>query len=141
MKDKRWYKHWFHSHKLYRVWINMISRCNDKNSDSYINYWWRGISISDDWLNIKNFIDDMYSSYEEWLQIDRIDNNWSYCKENCRWVTRSQNMRNRRNNFKWRWKLVKDWCKEKWLNYNTVRSRIKLYWWSVEKAIEIAPRK
>jgi len=36
----------------------------------------------------------MAIGYERGLQIDRRDNNLDYSPENCRWVTRSQNMQN-----------------------------------------------
>jgi hypothetical protein len=32
----------------------------------------------------------------EGKELDRIDNNKGYSKENCRWVTRSENMQNTR---------------------------------------------
>jgi hypothetical protein len=31
------------------------------------------------------------------MQIDRIDNNGDYCKENCRWTTSAKNNQNRRS--------------------------------------------
>ena len=37
----------------------------------------------------------MEHSYQEGLQLDRIDNDGDYRKDNCRWVTSGDNMRNR----------------------------------------------
>jgi hypothetical protein len=42
----------------------------------------------------------MFTGYEESLQLDRIDNDKGYCKENCRWVTCKENCNNRRTNIK-----------------------------------------
>ena len=40
----------------------------------------------------------MVSSYEVGLEIDRIDVDGDYCRENCRWVTHLENSNNRSNN-------------------------------------------
>lgn len=40
----------------------------------------------------------MREGYKEGLQLDRIDTNGDYTKENCRWVTAKENCRNRRDN-------------------------------------------
>ena len=44
----------------------------------------------------------MVSGYKHELQIDRIDNEKGYSPDNCRWVTRSVQNRNRRMTEKWR---------------------------------------
>ena len=41
----------------------------------------------------------MEDSFEEGLELDRIDNSKGYSPENCRWVNHSENMLNR-NGFK-----------------------------------------
>ena len=86
-------------YRLYEVRNNMVKRCNNKNHPRYWDYWWRWIKI------LRNNFDEFYYDMVEWyiqhtnehwfgsknVQIDRIDNNWHYCKENCRWVTAKQN--------------------------------------------------
>lgn len=88
--------HGFKGHELYTVWCNMKSRCNNKNSKYYSNYGGRGIEVCERWLDIKNFIEDMYPSFEQGLSLDRMDVDGNYSKENCRWATRNIQQRNTR---------------------------------------------
>lgn len=84
--------------RQYGIWSGLKNRCLNKNNTSYKNYGGRGISVSPDWLtSFEVFWRDMRNGYDDSLEIDRIDNNGNYCKENCRWVTRKQNNQNRRN--------------------------------------------
>lgn len=54
--------------------------------------------MSDEWRNdFMSFYNDMKVGYKPGLQIDRIDVNGGYCKENCRWLTVTENSRNKRN--------------------------------------------
>ncbi len=84
------------NHRLYKIWHNMIQRCTNPKNTFYENYGERGIKVSNKWLDISNFINDMYPSYQEGLSMDRIDNNKGYSKDNCRWTTRSIQSRNTR---------------------------------------------
>ena len=84
------------NHRLYQTWSSMKVRCFNPDYKTYDNYGGRGITICDSWLDIENFINDMYPSYQEGLQLDRIDNDKGYFKENCRWVTKGQNNMNTR---------------------------------------------
>lgn len=75
----------------------MRQRCNNPKSKFYFNYGGRGITVCDRWNeSYENFHEDMFDKYEDGLEIDRIDNNGNYCKENCRFVTRQINTSNRR---------------------------------------------
>ena len=82
---------------LYIVWFGMVARCERPASRSYCNYGGRGISVAPEWRNDATaFI--AWATANGWrrgLQIDRIDNNGHYEPSNCRFVTASENIRNR----------------------------------------------
>lgn len=82
------------SHRLYKTWSCMISRCYNKNIKPYKFYGERGIKVCDRWLQFDNFIEDMYSTFIEGLTLDRKDNNGNYEPDNCRWVTQKVQCRN-----------------------------------------------
>ena len=84
--------------RLYRVWQGMLHRCGNENAANYERYGGRGIMVCDEWKeSFSTFFHDMGTPESDDLQLDRIDNNQGYRKDNCRWVTRSQNQFNRRN--------------------------------------------
>lgn len=80
--------------KFYYVYKAIKDRCNNTTHPAYENYGGRG--INNEWDTFESFMDDMFTSYSEGLEIDRIDNDGNYCKGNCRWVTRSKNQSNKR---------------------------------------------
>ncbi|MCF6777856.1 hypothetical protein L3V83_14910 [Thiotrichales bacterium 19X7-9] len=85
-------------HPLYCVWTDIKKRCNNHNSKIYKYYGERGIKVCDEWSNdFKIFYDwSMLNGYKQGLEIDRIDNDKGYSPDNCRFVTTSINLRNRR---------------------------------------------
>jgi len=85
------------SHVLYRVWESIKQRCNNSKNTNYHTYGGRGIIICPAWeSSFEKFLQDVEGDYKEGLELDRIDNNKGYSKENCRWVTHQQNMFNKR---------------------------------------------
>lgn len=79
--------------KAYMAWKQMKRRCN---KDSTENYGSRGISYDERWSTFELFWEDMGGSYVEGLELDRIDVNGNYCKENCRWADNSLQAFNKR---------------------------------------------
>lgn len=84
-------------HPVYVTWNSMKLRCYNPRCSSWERYGGRGITICKRWESFQNFWDDMSSTYRPGLEIDRKNSNRNYTPSNCRWVTRSQNMRNRKN--------------------------------------------
>jgi hypothetical protein len=90
-------------HKLYGIYSDIRKRCYIRTNKSYKNYGARGIGVSEEFLsNVKTFIDYIESlpNYEnrekDRLELDRIDNDGDYEKDNLRWATKKEQANNRR---------------------------------------------
>ena len=86
--------HGFHATSTYRIWCQIIQRCNNVNCEAYHYYGGRGIKVCERWLKFENFLKDMGPRPGK-LTIDRTDNDGNYEPDNCRWVTHKENCNNR----------------------------------------------
>lgn len=78
--------------RLKSIYNGMKQRCYNVCSTAYDLYGSSGIKLSDEWRDdFESFYRDMSPTYQPGLSIDRIDPLGNYCKENCRWLTISEN--------------------------------------------------
>ena len=112
---------------IYGSWYAMKQRCGNPNHKAYKNYGGRGITYDPKWEKFENFKKDMEEGHKRGITLDRIDNNGNYCKENCRWATRKQQMNNTRNTvileYKGQKKTLREWADEMDIPEGTFRSR------------------
>lgn len=116
----------------------MKVRCYYKKHDRYQNYGGRGIKVCDEWKNDFSRFKDwaLKNGYDDELTIDRIDNDADYSPSNCRWITNSQQQKNRSDTLKVKIngieKTLEQWCEIKGVKKGTVIWR-KRNNWPVEK--------
>jgi hypothetical protein len=119
----------------------MLKRCFNKKNKAFNRYGGRGIKVCDRWLDIKNFIEDMYPSYQEGLTLDRIDVNGDYEPDNCRWTTVNIQARNTRDIIATNTSGFRGICwredTHKWRSYITVNSK-RVNLGSYQTALEAA---
>lgn len=86
--------------KIYKKWIGMITRCYE-SSPQRKYYFNKGVAVFPKWKDYYVFEKwAINNGFEEGLEIDRINNSLGYYPENCRFVTKSVNMRNTDATFK-----------------------------------------
>ena len=84
--------------RLHCIWKAMHTRCYNPNFFAYKHYGGRGIGICSEWAeDFQAFYDwAMSNGYEDNLTIDRINSNGNYSPDNCRWVTMTEQNKNKR---------------------------------------------
>ncbi len=131
-------KHGMCKIKFYKTWVSMNRRCNDKNGNRWERYGGRGIRC--EWKDFNSFKKDMFKAYERHVnkhgekktQIDRINFDKNYYKENCRWRTPQQQSNNKSNNvlitFKNKTKTIAEWSRETGISYSVLYRRYREDW-------------
>ena len=122
---------------IYNTWAGMLQRCNNKNYHQFHHYGGRGITVCDEWRKFETFYADM-GGRPEGRSLDRIDNDGNYCKDNCRWATKKEQIRNRRTStfltYKGQTLSVSGWAEELGIKRKCLERRIR-DGWPTEKAL------
>ena len=135
--------HGAYESRLYRVWAEMLDRCNP-NSTRSKNHGDRGISVCEEWHDFETFQKwAIANGYNEEAPrgkctLDRIDNNGNYEPSNCRWTDNKTQCRNKRTNrlltYKGETHCVAEWAEILGINPYTIYTRLHKGW-STEMAL------
>lgn len=89
------YKHGKSRTPVYNSWYGMVQRCTNPKRSDYEYYGGRGINVCERWLSFENFLSDM-GDRPYGMTLDRINPDGDYCKDNCKWSTKSEQSSNQR---------------------------------------------
>jgi len=139
-------KHGLSNTPEFRTWAEIKIRCYNIKSTSYERYGARGITMCDRWINsFENFLCDMGRKPSRYHSIDRINNNGDYSPQNCRWASPIEQANNKSNNVVIEHNGIKDtipgWCRRTGLTYASLRHRILIAKWDIEKALTTKMKK
>lgn len=111
----------------YFSWYHMKLRCTDPKHHRWSCYGGRGITFCDTWNIFENFIKDM-GPRPPGTQLNRINNDLGYFKENCEWATPKENSNNRRTcryiEYNGKTKTLQQWSENLKIHKNTLRQRL-----------------
>ncbi len=118
--------------RAYIIWKGMIARCYVNSNTSFAGYGKRGITVCGRWQESFDwFVQDM-GVPEAHESIDRIDTFGNYEPDNCRWATKLEQGRNRRDSLKLSYKgetkTLRQWALETNIKYHTLRYRVIQGW-------------
>ena len=123
----------------YRIWCNLRNRCQNPNNPSYANYGGRGIQVCDRWNDFENFLSDMGRRPSAKHSIERVDNSGPYAPDNCVWIPKGDQNKNKRNvkQFTYQGETLhlSDWARRFDVSMKLLYKRIYEYGWSFEKAL------
>lgn len=129
--------HGMHGTPAYKSWQAMLLRCTNPKNHKFKDYGARGIKVCPEWISFEQFFKDMGDRPPE-TTLGRIDNDGDYTPANCEWQGHKTQARNKRNTalfeYQGRIATLAEHCERLGLNCHSVRSRIYIYKWTVEKA-------
>ncbi len=125
--------------RVFRAWAEMIRRCTNPNFIAFKHYGGRGIKVCERWQSFENFLADMGEPPTEKHELDRYPNkDGDYEPDNCRWATKSENMRNTNRNhlvtYQGRTQCLAAWSEELGIPWGRLRDRLGKLGWTVDRA-------
>ena len=110
LNDEKRTKHGMRYTSFHASWGSLKYRCDNSNCPEYKYYGGRGITYDPKWKDFGGFKRDMYFKYlyaKKQLKIkiptiERIDVDGNYNFENCTFISKSDQCKNRRTNKKYK---------------------------------------
>lgn len=145
----------YKNRRLGNIYNHMKRRCYNPKFPQYKDYGGRGITVCEEWLSPERVHLSLNSNpskgflaFKDWalthgysanLTIDRIDNNKGYSPENCHWVSRKVQNRNKRNTVFLtafgKTQSLGQWAEETGLTVKAIEQRLKKSGFEAEKAL------
>lgn len=140
--------HGLYRHPLYRIWTGIKQRCYYHKAISFPKYGGKGVKMCEEWVNDpEKFI--KWALSNGWKKGMNIDKDIKaelaglvpdlYSPERCSIVTPKINSNHRSNTnfieYGGRKLSLQEWADEKGIFCETLRHRIKIRGWSIEKAL------
>lgn len=125
--------------RIYSIWMDMRTRCNNPKYAKYHRYGGNGIKICERWSDFELFVQDMGEPPNNKYSLDRIDYNADYTPENCRWATQKTQQNNRSTNriieYKGMQKTLQEWSRITGIPRKTISNRLDRFGWNVMSAL------
>lgn len=91
------YNHNMTYHPLFPIWDAMMNRCYNEKSSGYENYGGRGITVCDEWHDVKIFCKwAEENGWKKGLTIERKNVDKNYEPSNCEWIPSNEQAWNTR---------------------------------------------
>lgn len=114
--------------RLYRIYRHMLNRCFNPNVERFPNYGGRGITVCNEWRHFEPFLEwATNNGYNDTLTLERKDVDGNYEPENCCWIPKSDQPKNKQNTIyvevDGAKRRLKDCADELGLDYEMMRHR------------------
>ena len=129
-------------HRAYHIWVGMMTRCFNPNSESYKDYGGRGITVCKEWKDPRVFCKWMDNNkFETGLSVERKDVNGNYDPKNCILIPKNEQVYNRRNTVylmtdKGVVALAKE-ARKNGISYKIVHNRVKRGLWRYDDLFSV----
>lgn len=139
------FRHGMSASPEYDVWSSMRERCDNPKHEYYADYGGRGIRVCERWRDFRNFIHDVGARPSPKHSIDRYpNNNGDYEPGNVRWATRTEQMRNTRQNVFLEHcgvsMCLTDWSEKTGISVARISARLR-HGWTPEKILSTPVRR
>ena len=126
----------------YWIWNMVVQRCTNPRVKNWNDYGGRGITVCDSWLKFESFYADMGPRPGRGYSLERIDNDGGYHNGNCKWATRMDQSKNKRNNRLLtafgKTQHLAEWAREYGIQHTTILYRLRAGW-PIEDAVSKLP--
>ena len=117
------------THPLNKRWVHMLGRCYNPTSKSFKDYGARGITVCQRWRDsFWSYVADIGPCPGPGYELNRIDNNGPYAPDNCNWIEKKYQARNKRNSvwieFRGERLPLVEWARRIGVKYDTLKARL-----------------